>query len=145
MLSSRNEEVEMSDMLANGGRDAEYDSNSINSSSQSSARRRGTVTGITTHDTTDIPPLTPAEQRLANRGFLRKSLGIFLLICGWYLFSISITVVSYSSFASLHTNPDSITNGCFKIKEEKRFSLFLCSPPVYICWSSFLWLLSFSF
>jgi solute carrier family 35 protein C2 len=82
MPSSRNEELEMTDM------------DSGNHNVASSTRRRGTVTGINPDIAGDIPPLTPAELRLANRGFFRKSLGIFALICCWYIFSISITVVS---------------------------------------------------
>jgi hypothetical protein len=94
----RNDTFEMSDIVSNNsGRDTPDDSalaGSKHLNGNASTRRRSLgVASFLDDNNDDEEPITAAETKEAERGFLRSSITIGILIASWYLFSISITVV----------------------------------------------------
>jgi hypothetical protein len=84
----RNDNFEMSDIISNNGRNPEEDVAFIGTKhANGSARRRSVAGGL--YDT-QSGPLTTAEARLAERGFLRRSLSIILLIASWLILCFSV-------------------------------------------------------
>jgi hypothetical protein len=148
----RNADFEMNAFVSNNGRDGEEDPALAGSEYTNGSTRRRSVVGRSQDDDNEGHVMA-AEARLANRGFLGRSVAIATLIGLWlahstlslihkianvfqrYIFSIFLTVVrniSHNCLTKSLTSLFSTTNGCSKIKVEKRSSLFHSSPHVYI-------------
>ena len=78
------------------------------------------------------------ERKIADRNFVKAITINVLLILAWYLFSLSISIVSDPSREQPLAVADccrSTTNGC--LRRNISTFIFRSSQPVCICWSNF--------
>jgi hypothetical protein len=134
---STSEDVELDELSDDGLQDDE-ETGLTGKDKNKRKRRRRRNTLLDQRIAADVT-ITAEEKREADQNVVKKSLINGLLIGLWYLFSLSISLVSSESNASnpLLINP-STTNGCLTQNTSISTSLYLRLAPTCLCSSALL-------
>lgn len=114
-------------------------------------KRKGRKTINTKLDERIAGSMGASSWSLADRNVIKASLINALLIASWYLFSVSISVVSCPGHEEWHrglTVLRSITNGCSQRRtstSNSRFSQPVCTWPCNSCWRPLYFISSHTF